>query len=249
MEKGGLHISLAAERLGALWGIPITNSFVTEIIVTLLLVLAAFLIGRSLKAVPNKTQAAVEGIVEFLFKQVEDALGDRTIAIKVFPVLATLFIFIAACNLFDFLPIVGGLTFAHAGEIVPLLRPANADLNTTLSLAFIAVIAIEVIGVATVGAFRYAGKFFTLRSPIACVVGLIEFFSEVLRIVSFSFRLFGNILAGEVLLAVTVFLVPYIMPLPFMAFETFVAVVQGAVFAMLTLSFMKLAIAQPHGDH
>ena len=249
MEEGGLKISLAAEKLGTLCGIPITNSLVAEIIVVTLLIGAAFFIGRRLKTVPSKTQSVVESILEFLFGQVESALGSRSVSLKVFPFLATLFIFIAACNLFAFLPIVGGLTFFHGGESIPLLRPANADLNTTLALAFIAVIAIEVLGVTTIGAFRYAGKFFTFKSPLAFTIGIIEFFSEVLRVVSFSFRLFGNILAGEILLAVAAFLVPYFLPVPFMAFEMFVAVVQGAVFAMLTLMFMKLAIAQPHESH
>jgi F-type H+-transporting ATPase subunit a len=137
----------------------------------------------------------------------------------------------------------------HAGETVPLLRPVNTDLNVTLALAIIAVFSIEISGIVLLGFWRYGSKFFNFTSPLNFVVGIIEFISELSRFISFSFRLFGNIFAGEVLLAVAGFFMPYVLPVPLMAFETFVGVVQAAVFAMLMLFFIKLAIAEPHGSH
>jgi F-type H+-transporting ATPase subunit a len=131
---------------------------------------------------------------------------------------------------------------------VPLLRPVNTDLNVTLALAIIAVIAIEIIGIMALGVRRYASKFFNFSSPVNFIVGLIELVSELSRFISFSFRLFGNIFAGEVLIAVIVFFVPYILPVPLMVFETFIGIVQATVFAMLTLFFIKLARTPAHGE-
>ena len=249
MEGSGLHISLAAEKLGTLWGLPITNSLIAEVIVMLLLIAAVVLTRKKISLVPGKAQVAVESAFEVGLKFMEETFESRTLAVRFFPFLATLFIFIAACNLFDFLPFVGSVGTYASGEFVPFLRPANTDLNLTLALAIIAVIAIEIIGIVSVGFFRYAGKFFTLKSPLAFAVGLIEFMSELSRFISFSFRLFGNIFAGEVLLAIAGFFMPYVLPVPIMAFETFVGIIQAGVFAMLTLFFIKLAITDPHAAH
>src|SRR3989344_2475897 len=125
----------------------------------------------------------------------------------------------------------------------------NTLLTSWLALAIIAVFTIEIAGIVAGGFFRYAGKFLNFSSPLNFVVGIIELVSELSRFVSFSFRLFGNIFAGEVLLAVAAFFVPYVLPVPLMSFELFIGVVQAAVFALLTLFFIKLAIAEPHGSH
>ena len=125
----------------------------------------------------------------------------------------------------------------------------NSDLNVTLALAVIVVFTIEISGIIAVGLWKYAGKFINFSSPLNFIVGIIELVSELSRFVSFSFRLFGNIFAGEVLLAVAGFFVPYLLPVPLMSFELFVGIVQAAVFALLTLFFVKLAIADPHASH
>jgi F-type H+-transporting ATPase subunit a len=150
----------------------------------------------------------------------------------------------------EFTPGIGSITVVNDhGETVPLFRSMNTDLNMTLGLTIIAVVAIEVAGVAALGFFAYAGKFINFSSPINFIAGLIELVSEVSRLVSFSFRLFGNIFAGEVLIAVTAFFVPYLLPVPLMAFEMFVGIIQGVVFAMLILFFIKLAVMNPHEAH
>ena len=131
-------------------------------------------------------------------------------------------------------------------QFLPLFRSVNTDLNVTLALAAIAVIAVEVSGIIAVGFLRYGKKFFNFSSPINFTVGIIEFVSELSRFISFSFRLFGNVFAGEVLIAVIAFFVPYFLPVPVMAFELFVGFVQAAVFPLLTLFFLKLAIIDPH---
>lgn len=245
--ESGLHIALAAERVGTLWGIPITNTLVAEWVVMALLIITAVIVGRNPKLIPGKVQNFFELIFDFLIDYMAQILGNRKLAIRFFPLIVTVFLFIAFSNLFDFLPIMGALVVHHAGETVPLLRPVNTDLNVTLALAIIAVFSIEISGIVLLGFWRYGSKFFNFSSPLNFVVGIIEFVSELSRFISFSFRLFGNIFAGEVLLAVAGFFMPYVLPVPLMAFETFVGVVQAAVFAMLMLFFIKLAIAEPHG--
>lgn len=247
--ESGLHIALAAERVGTLWGIPITNTLVAEWVVMALLIITAVIVGRNPKLIPGRVQNFFELIFDFLIDYMAQILGSRKLAIRFFPLIVTVFLFIAFSNLFDFLPIMGALVVHHAGETVPLLRPVNTDLNVTLALAIIAVFSIEISGIVLLGFWRYGGKFFNFSSPLNFVVGIIEFVSELSRFISFSFRLFGNIFAGEVLLAVASFFMPYVLPVPLMAFETFVGVVQAAVFAMLMLFFIKLAIAEPHSSH
>ncbi len=244
-----MHISLAAERLFTIWGIPVTNTLTAEFVVIVMLGLVAFFVGRNPSLIPSKIQNFFEMIIDFALGYMENVFGSRKMAKQYFPLIATIFLFIAASNLFDFIPFVGSIGIWNHGELVPLLRPVNTDLNVTLALAIIAVISIEVAGILALGFFKYMSKFFTLSSPLNFTVGLIEFVSEMSRFVSFSFRLFGNIFAGEVLLAVVAYFVPYILPVPLMAFETFIGVVQAAVFAMLTLFFIKLAVVKPHGAH
>lgn len=249
MEHEGLHIALAAERLYEIAGIPITNTLVTQWLVMVVLIVVAIIAGRKPSLIPGKVQNFFEALFEFALSYIEQVLGNRALAVKVFPWLATFFLFIATSNLFDFFPIMGSILVHTSHGEVPLFRPVNTDLNATLALAIVAVIFIEVIGIMVVGAWKYAGKFFNFSSPLGFAVGLIEFVSELSRFISFSFRLFGNIFAGEVLIALVVFFVPYLLPVPLMAFETFVGLVQATVFSMLILFFIKLAIAQPHGSH
>ena len=143
----------------------------------------------------------------------------------------------------------GGAAGETAGETVPLLRSPASDLNFTLALAMIAFFTIEITSIAMLGFFTYAGKYVNLKSPIGFAVGLIEFISNLGRFISFSFRLFGNIFAGEVMILVASFFLPYVLPVPLMAFEMFVGFIQAVVFAMLTLFFIKLAIEEPLEAH
>jgi F-type H+-transporting ATPase subunit a len=100
--------------------------------------------------------------------------------------------------------------------------------------------------VITLGLFKYGGKFINFHSPLGFVIGLIELISEIARLISFSFRLFGNIFAGKTLLVVVMFFVPYVLPVPLLAFEVFVGFIQAFIFSILTLFFIKLAVTEPH---
>ena len=255
MHESGIHVVLSAEQLGELWGIPITNTLVTSWAVIVVLVTVAWIVGRRPMLVPSRVQILLEEVITFIKDFVTDTLENETVARRYLPLFITLFLFIATSNLLEFTPGIGSLGFDRAGEFVPLFRSVNTDLNVTLALAIMVVIIIEFAGIVALGFFRYAGKFITIRGNgigermINFVVGLIELISEISRLVSFSFRLFGNIFAGEVLLAVATFFVPYILPVPLMGFEMFIGFVQAAVFALLTLFFIKLAITDPHEAH
>lgn len=249
MAESGLHIVLKPEVLGHLWGLPITNSLITAWGVTIFLCTTAFIVGRRPSLIPAPVQNFFEAIFEFVLSFMEETLGSRTLATRYFPLITTIFLFIFFSNLFDFLPIFGSFGLYHEGHFVHLFKPVNTDLNITLALAIVAVFSIQFAGIVALGAWRYAGKFFNFSSLLNFTVGLIEFVSELSRFVSFSFRLFGNIFAGEVLLAVIGLAVPYALPVPMMAFEVFVGFVQAAVFALLTLFFIKLAVAMPHDQH
>jgi F0F1-type ATP synthase membrane subunit a len=138
-----------------------------------------------------------------------------------------------------------------AGLLIPYLRGASTDINTTLAIAIVAMFTVQVWGFKALGFRGYAGKFFVnpiTKGPIATFVGLLEGFGELTRTISFTFRLFGNMFAGEILLIAMAFLLPLIGIIPFMGLELFVGVIQAYIFAMLTLVFGVMAVAS-HGDH
>ena len=133
--------------------------------------------------------------------------------------------------------------------MVPFFRPPSADLNMTLALALIVFVATEYFGFHDLG-FGYLSKFFSLRrGAMGLFVGFLEFISEFVRVIAFTFRLFGNIFAGEVVLLVMAFLAPWLLPLPFYGFELFVAFIQAFIFAVLALAFMSLATESHGGEH
>ncbi|KKW40277.1 hypothetical protein A3I46_02920 [Candidatus Kaiserbacteria bacterium RIFCSPLOWO2_02_FULL_54_13] len=245
----GIEVVLKAEQLGSVFGFPITNSLIMAWIVMALLIGFAYFFGRSLSLVPGRLQAGVEWAFEGSLVYMTEVLESKALAQRFFPLVASIFLFIAVINEVEFFPGVGSLGLVHSSEFLPFLRASTTDLNFTLALALIAFFTIEVTGITMLGISTYARKYVNLKSPIGFAVGLIELVSNLGRLISFSFRLFGNIFAGEVLIMVASYFVPYILPAPLMGFEMFIGLVQALVFAMLTLFFIKLAIAEPEGAH
>ena len=249
MHKG-IEVILAPERIGTLFGLPITNTLITSWVAIVILIGLSLYLRSKLSYTPGRLQLLIESLVIFIQDFIRETLEDDKWGRRVFPLLITIFLFIATSNIIEFTPGIGSVGFFGVdGSFTPLLRSVNTDLNVTLTLAIIAVISIEVIGIIAVGFWRYTGKFVNFTSPLNFTVGLIELVSELSRFISFSFRLFGNIFAGEVLIAVVSYFMPYILPVPIMGFEMFVGFVQAAVFSLLTLFFIKLAIADPHASH
>lgn len=243
-----MEISLAAEKIGHLGSLPVTNSMILSWIASFAIIAIALVATRKMTLVPAGLQNVFETVIEFLYNTVNGVFDDEKVTKRYFPFIATFFIFILANNWLGTLPGVGSIGFNEAkagGTIfVPLLRPGNADLNHTLALAAISVIATQFIGIVAIGFFKYSGKFLNFKGgPIGLFVGLLELVGEFTRVLSFSFRLFGNIFAGEVLLTVMMSLLPFIAPIPFTLLELFVGLIQALVFTMLTLVFIKIAIA------
>lgn len=247
MKEEAIHISLSAEQIGTLWGVPITNTLLMSVIVFALLAFLAFFVRKNLLMIPGRVQTLVETLFVGILDYMTETLEDAKLARKLFPLILTIFLFIFTANIIEFTPGIGSIGWTHeGGEFVPLLRSMNTDLNTTLALTVIAFIVIEVVGVATLGFFQYGKKFVNVSSVLGFMVGIIELFSEVARLVSYSFRLFGNIFAGEVMILVLQHFVPVVLPVPIMLFEVFVGFIQAAIFALLTLFFVKIAITEAH---
>lgn len=247
MEENSIHISLSAEKIGTFLGIPITNTMLMGFVVFFLLATFAFFVRKKLTLIPGRVQTLVEILFTGILDYMTETLEDAKLARKLFPLILTIFLFIFTANIIEFTPGIGSIGWtSSAGEFTPLLRSMNTDLNTTLALTVIVFIVIEVVGVATLGFFQYSKKFVNVSSVLGFLVGIIELFSEVARLVSYSFRLFGNIFAGEVMILVIQHFVPIILPVPIMAFEVFVGFMQAAIFALLTLFFVKLAVTKHH---
>lgn len=246
-SEGGIAIHLASPVLGHVFGIPVTSTLITAWFTMVVLVLVVVTMKRKLALIPSKGQVIAETVVGGAFDYIADVLESKELARKFFPLIMTIFVFILAMNWIGLLPGVDaiGIHTEHHG-LVPFLHPANTDLNMTIAIAVIAFFAIEIAGVLFIGFWKYAGKFINFKSPLGFLIGVIELFSELARLISFSFRLFGNIFAGKTLIVITIFFVPFILPVPILAFEMFVGFIQAFIFAVLTLFFIKLAIEDPH---
>ncbi|MCK4723286.1 MAG: F0F1 ATP synthase subunit A, partial [Dehalococcoidia bacterium] len=251
-------IVLEAEKVFAIFGIPISNSMIASWLVMFILIVISILSTREMKLVPTGFQNVVETVVEMFYNGVAKARAGEQARLFL-PLSATIFFFILLSNwLGAIMPGFGsiGLLEHHHGEevLVPFLRSAATDLNTTLALALFSVLGIQVYGIKVQGFFRYANRFIRVGkiidmfrggsvNPLTAIIdlfiGVLEIFDEFTKLLSFSFRLFGNIFAGEVLLIViaTLFFqifqnlafIIYPASLIFVALEIFVGFIQAFI--------------------
>lgn len=233
------EISLKAQELFVVGGLPVTNGLFLTFIVSAGLVVGSFLFASRITLVPGKLQGALEMGMEWLLDLMQSTLGSVKKAEQYFPLIATIFIFILCSNLLGIFPGVGSVHWGH----VPLFRSPAADLNFTLAFAIISVLMANILGAGAVGTFTHLKKYLDFSNPIKLFIGLLEIVSEFAKIISLSFRLFGNVFAGEVLLTIVAFLAPYFVPLPFLFLELFVGLIQAFLFAMLTLVSISLHTA------
>ncbi len=237
----GLDISLSAQTLFTIYGFPVTNSFFWSILVFLFLVIGSFAFSRKLKLIPGKFQNMVEMLIEGAYDFVVSIIGDGKKAKRVFPLVFTMFFFIFFVNFLTFIPGQSAVTIQTAGGVVPLFRAIVADYSLVFVLTMISVLVTQIVAIAVSGPLGYIGKFFNFRSPLKFFLGIMDLVGELAKVMSLSFRLFGNIFAGEVLGAVMLFLFPFFLPLPFLFLGLLSAVVQPFVFAVLTLVFISMA--------
>lgn len=243
-----LHISFAAQEVAKIGPLIITNSLLTGLVGSLVILVLFIVAARSLTLRPRRgVGSAVEAISEAILDLIEKVTHSRAKAIRFFPLLMTLFVFIVVNNWLGLLPGVGSIVIHSAHGTIPLFRPATADLNATFALGIISVVMTQIYAMRELGVVAHLKKYISLN-PVLLFVGLLELIAEFAKMVSFSFRLFGNIFAGEVLLAVIAYLAPALAPLPFFLLELFVGLVQALVFTMLSLVFLQIATSQ-HGGH
>jgi F-type H+-transporting ATPase subunit a len=234
----GLHISLKAEEVFNIFNISITNSMFATIIVLVVCILISF----SYQQKKSTFHYIIHSIVASLYNFSESIVGPKKAEVF-FPLFATFFIFVILSNWFGLIPGLSAVFIKTGhGEAAHLLRAPTADLNTTIALAIISVLSAQYYGFKHHGFIKQIGKYINFKSPLDFFVGILELISEFSKLLSFSFRLFGNVFAGEVLLLVVGFLVPLFATTPFMLLELFVGFIQAFVFAMLSLVFISLSV-------
>lgn len=245
------EISIKAEAITHIFGFAVTNSILFSIITLCILAI----IGIAYKK--NATASNKSGFFYLfhlslvqIYNLFYSVLQEKTN--NFFALIGAFFIWILFQNWMGLLPGVGSLLIGvQEGKHilhVPLFRGNNADLNATLALAIISVVSIQVSGIAYLGFFGYIKKFVNFSNPINFVVGILEIVSEFSKILSFAFRLFGNIFAGEVLMTIIAFIVPWFIPatFPFLLLELFVGLIQALVFSLLTSVFINMATSKSH---
>jgi F-type H+-transporting ATPase subunit a len=251
---------IQAEEIFHIGSFPVTNTLITAWISIAILAILAFLATRKIKLVPSGLQNILEFPITYLLGLCQSIAGEKN-GRRIFPIMATIFLFVFVNAWTSLIPGFGSITFNGA----PLLRGANTDINLPLSLAIISFITVEYFGIKTLG-IRYFSKFVRLSKlghglgrlfkgdfkgamsdilfgAIDVVVGLLETISEFARLISFTFRLFGNMTAGEILLLSISFLVPLVVSSPFYILEMLIGLVQALAFSMLTLIFMTIAVS------
>ena len=267
---------LAAEPIFYISSFPVTNTLINSTLTMLGFVVFAFFVNKAVKRYQSKAPGGIlnffESILELLYKYFDTVTQSRKKTIQFLPLVGSLFLFILVSNWIGLFPGIGsiGRYLVHEGhvQLIPMFRGATTDLNLTIGMAVVAVTVSHFLGIAAIGTFKYANKFVKLgdiwhalkpgkptevpTAVIEFLVGLLEIVSEVAKLLSLSLRLFGNVFAGEVLLTVLAGILPLFLPLPFMALEIIVGVVQATVFSMLTLVYLTIAttpIVSHHSEH
>jgi len=235
-------ISIKAEPIFEFLGLTITNSFFTSLFVLVITILICLYYYSQSKKIGIKGRFFyfLKFFINAIYNLFYSVFGEKTPIF--FPILFSFFFFILLQNWFGLLPGVGSILINR----VPLFRSNTADLNTTLALAIISFFLIQYYSIKYIGIKGYLKKFFNFANPIMFFVGILEIISEFSKILSFSFRLFGNIFAGEVLMTIIAFLIPILATFPFLLFEIFVGFIQAFVFSMLTAVFINGAIQKNH---
>ena len=250
-----------ATDLFVIGGVPVSNSILTTWILTALIIIAIRVLVGTPKIVPSRGQALVENMASGLRGALEPIVGKSMIG-KVFPTLCGFFVFILLMNWSGLLPGVGTVKYQHDGHWLDAIRPANSDLNTTLALSVVSFLAW------TYFVLRYAGVrvlvfdlfgnkadrkeigwgMWILLSFIFLGVGGIEVVSIAFRLISLSFRLYGNVFGGENLIHALGGIAPYVIPAVAGLLEVLVGLIQAFVFTLLSAVYIGL-ICNHEGGH
>lgn len=268
--KPNHEVTIYAEPIFNIGSFQVTNALITSWLAVVVIFVFALVIRLKMKKIPGKLQHVFEVILNGALGLVDQVTNDRKISKKIFPLVFSLFMFILVNNWLGLLPVLGsfGLIAKEGTEsfFIPFLRSGTADVNTTLVLSIMIVIASNFFGILTVGLWKTFNKYVNIKglsemitkvrkdpsvlivAPINFFVGLLELIGEMAKIASLSFRLFGNVFAGEVLLVSMSAIFAYIVPGPFLFLEVFVGLIQALIFSLLATVYFTIA-AQDHSKH
>jgi len=263
-------VELPSEPVLHVGHFAVTNTLLASWLTIIVLVGLSLFLTRKMTLIPGKRQAVAEAIVEGLLNFVESVAGKKH-ARMLFPGVATIFIYVISNAYLALLPFFGSIgVIEHDGKFAPLFRAANTDVNVPLSIAIMSFIFVESWGMRAVGVFHYLREFINVRQMVQgfkaflkgkigqgvmsivfgfinLFVGVLEIFSHLIRMLSFTFRLFGNMTAGEILILVSSFLIPLVFTIPFYGLELLIGLIQALIFSGLTLVFATIAVS-PHEE-
>ena len=262
-------VTLYAEPITHIGGFTITNALLTSWAAVLIIIILSIALRKGLKSIPGKFQHVFEVIYTGGLDLCDQVTGSRKKSQTVFPLVICIFFFVLVNNWIGILPLGGFGLVEHGSEglsFIPFVRSGTADINTTLALAIMSVVGANIFGITSIGIWKMFNKYVNLTTlagipkkvksdpmvlviaPVTFFVGLLEIIGEFAKIASLSFRLFGNVFAGEVLLASMAALLAYVLPVPFLFLEILVGVIQAFIFAMLTLVYFTVA-SEDHSEH
>ena len=269
------HVALPAEPVAHVGSFSITNTLLASWFTILVLAGLSYLATRKMKLIPGGGQGMAEVVVEGLLNFVESVAGKRH-ARMLFAGVATIFIYVISNAYLALLPFFGTIGIHHSAhgheEFIAIFRAANTDVNVPLSIALSSFFFVETWGMRAIGASHYLSEFINVRQflqglkelftgkiktgPmnivfgfISLFVGVLEIFSHLTRMLSFTFRLFGNMTAGEILILVASFLIPLVFAIPFYGLELLIGMIQALIFGGLTLVFGTIAVSPHEEEH
>ena len=264
------EVQLPSEGIFHLSKFTVTNTLIASWLTIIVLVAVFYAATRKMKLIPGGLQNFAELIVETILDFVKGVSGEKN-AKTLFPVVATIFLYVLTNAWLALLPFFGTVGITESdGVFLPFFRAANTDINLTLSIALFSFFFVEYLGLRSLGFLHYFNGFFNLGQLrdgfknlftgkikpamsgiffgfINLFIGALEILSHFIRIISFTFRLFGNMTAGEILLLVVTFLIPFVVSMGVYSLELLVGVLQALIFAGLTLVFGVIAMA-PHEE-
>lgn len=264
------EVTIFAEPVLHFKNFTITNSLINSWLTVIVVFFLALAIRLKIKKVPGKLQHVFEIFIGGALDLLDQITNNRKITNRIFPFVFSIFVFILLNNWLGILPFIGsvGFTAMHDGHLtfIPLFRGGTADLNTTLVLAMMSVVGSNFFGILSLGLWKTFNKYVRIGAlgeiftkfkkdpsiivvaPISFFVGIIEFIGELAKIASLSFRLFGNIFAGEVLLSSMAAIFAFVLPTPFLFLEVFVGLIQALIFSLLSAVYFTIA-AEDHDSH
>ncbi len=268
MTVGSPHPELPAETVFHIGGFAVKNSMIGMWITILFLVLFSWAVTRRMKVIPGRLQSIFESILGWLYDLCCSVAGPEN-GRRFFPIVATIFLLVGFNAWFGLIPGFGSITIHTEEGVVPLIRAANTDLNTPLAIAIVSFVFVEFTALRTLG-IKYMKKFLNFgefnravgmifkgkvgsglfglfTGVINIFTGLLEGLAEFIRIISLTFRLFGNMTAGEILLLVVAFLLPFVVPVVFYGLELLIGFIQALIFSGLTLIYVAVAVT-PHEE-